>query len=347
MATGSGKTLIMVALMLDCFKKGYRNFVFFVNSNPIIQKTKDNFCNQISSKYLFKQKIMIDNKIVKINEISNLQESDNSTINIYFTTIQSLHSLYKIPKENSLTFNDLKEFEFVYLADEAHHLNAGTKGVKNKKEKELKENWESVITQAFQSNKENKMFEFSATIPNDKNVQEKYEDKLIFEYNLKNFCKDGYSKRIFIEQYPNDNINLRFLGAMLLSLYRELVLHKYNREYIKPVILFKSNTISKSKENQAKFEEFVSNLKEDDIKNFYDTLNNNNLFTSEELFNKSHIFFKECFKDEYLLKLVERIQLKFKKEVIISVNEDKKDEPWQDVLNNLEDKDNYKDNFCC
>ncbi|KAA6229658.1 DEAD/DEAH box helicase [Campylobacter sp. LR291e] len=114
MATGSGKTLIMVALMLDCFKKGYRNFVFFVNSNPIIQKTKDNFCNQISSKYLFKQKIMIDNKIVKINEISNLQESDNSTINIYFTTIQSLHSLYKIPKENSLTFNDLKEFEFVF-----------------------------------------------------------------------------------------------------------------------------------------------------------------------------------------------------------------------------------------
>lgn len=62
---------------------------------------------------------------------------------------------------------------------------------------------------------------------------------------------------------------------------------------------------------------------------------------------KVHIFFKECFKDEYLLKLVERIQLKFKKEVIISVNEDKKDEPWQDVLNNLEDKDNYKDNFCC
>mgnify|MGYP003579186970 CR=1 FL=1 len=39
MATGSGKTLVMAGLMLFLYEKGYRNFLFFVNSNNIIKKT--------------------------------------------------------------------------------------------------------------------------------------------------------------------------------------------------------------------------------------------------------------------------------------------------------------------
>ena len=53
MATGSGKTLIMAGLMIYLYKKGYRNFLFFVNLANIVQKTKDNFLNAASSKYLF------------------------------------------------------------------------------------------------------------------------------------------------------------------------------------------------------------------------------------------------------------------------------------------------------
>src|SRR5574344_1320394 len=52
MATGSGKTLIMAGLILYLYNKGYRNFLFFVNSTTIIDKTKDNFLNTVSSKYL-------------------------------------------------------------------------------------------------------------------------------------------------------------------------------------------------------------------------------------------------------------------------------------------------------
>ena len=40
MATGSGKTLIMAGLMLYLYEKGYRNFLFFVHSNTILEKTK-------------------------------------------------------------------------------------------------------------------------------------------------------------------------------------------------------------------------------------------------------------------------------------------------------------------
>ena len=49
MATGSGKTLIMAGLIVYLYNKGYRNFLFFVNSTNIIEKTRDNFLNPNSS----------------------------------------------------------------------------------------------------------------------------------------------------------------------------------------------------------------------------------------------------------------------------------------------------------
>lgn len=39
MATGSGKTPVMVGLILYLYEKGYRNLHFFVNSTNIIEKT--------------------------------------------------------------------------------------------------------------------------------------------------------------------------------------------------------------------------------------------------------------------------------------------------------------------
>jgi type III restriction enzyme len=50
MATGSGKTFIMAGLILYLYEQGYRNFLFFVNSTNIIDKTRDNFFNDSSIK---------------------------------------------------------------------------------------------------------------------------------------------------------------------------------------------------------------------------------------------------------------------------------------------------------
>ena len=72
MATGSGKTLIMAANILQLYKQGYRNFIFFVNSVNIIEKTKDNFLNPLSEKYLFAPKIKFNGKEVFIKEVQNL-----------------------------------------------------------------------------------------------------------------------------------------------------------------------------------------------------------------------------------------------------------------------------------
>jgi len=66
MATGSGKTLIMAGLILYLYEQGYRNFLFFVNSTNIIEKTKDNFLNPASIKYLLNQDIHIGNRRVRV-----------------------------------------------------------------------------------------------------------------------------------------------------------------------------------------------------------------------------------------------------------------------------------------
>ena len=41
MATGSGKTIIMAGLIIYLYEKGYRNFLFFVNSTTIIETTEN------------------------------------------------------------------------------------------------------------------------------------------------------------------------------------------------------------------------------------------------------------------------------------------------------------------
>lgn len=329
MATGSGKTLIMAALMLECFKKGYRNFIFFVNSNAVLEKTKINFTDKNSNKYLFTNQIIIDSKRVEINILRNLDESKENAINIYFSTIQGLFSLFTNEKENSLTLNDLKGKKLVFLCDEAHHLNATTKS-QNENEK----SWESIIKQAFNSNDKNLMYEFSATIPKDLNVLEKYKDKIVFKYDLKSFCDAKFSKRIFLSKYENKSIETRFLGAVLLSVYREILANK-NGIFLKPVVLFKSQTINASKENKEKFKEFLANLTATQIEEFY------NLVRKNDMFLQSKNYFMQIYGVSYAKILINLIQNGFKDEFLLDVNSEKDGENHQILLNSLEDKENF------
>lgn len=331
MATGSGKTLVMVALILDCYQKGYENFIFFVNSKTILDKTKANFIDKASSKYLFSQNI-------EINEIQNFNESKDGCINILFSTVQGLFSILKDERENALSIEDFKERKIVFLADEAHHLNADTKKKLSKTQEFEKNSWEGEILKAFKSHKDNLMFEFSATLPNDKEVQKKYHDKIIYQYDLNQFSKEGFTKRIILTKYEEHKNSLenRFLGAVILSLYRQLVARKYDI-LLKPVVLFKSESISESNANQEKFIEFINQLDSKDITNWYKSIN------SDEygLFAKSLEFFKNSFGEHFFtFKLEENIKIFFNKHNIINVNEEKSIEANQILLNTLEDVDN-------
>ncbi|MFW6131101.1 MAG: DEAD/DEAH box helicase family protein [Candidatus Aminicenantaceae bacterium] len=257
MATGSGKTLIMAASILHLYLLGYRNFIFFVNSTNIIEKTKDNFLNKISGKYLFAPKIKFGEKEISVKVVQNFEAANPENVNIIFTTIQGLHTRLNYPKENALTYEDFRDKKIVLISDEAHHLQTLTKSKLTKTEEEEKRSWEYTVEQVFRNNQENILLEFTATINlGNVNVRSKYEDKIIFQYDLKQFRLDKYSKEIEVLQADLDPID-RALQAMILSQYRRKIAEKH-RTRLKPVILFKSKTIKESKKN---FEGFLTKVK--------------------------------------------------------------------------------------
>ncbi|GAA8575126.1 hypothetical protein oki143_12450 [Helicobacter pylori] len=83
MATGSGKTLVMAGLILECCKQGYQNFIFFVNSTSILEKTKLNFIDSVSSKYLFSENININDENTEIKSINHLNESQAKALSTF------------------------------------------------------------------------------------------------------------------------------------------------------------------------------------------------------------------------------------------------------------------------
>ena len=268
MATGSGKTLIMAGAMLYLYEQGYRNFLFFVDSTNIIEKTKDNFLNTASAKYLFGQSINIGNKQVEIRLVDNFQAIDDNCINLCLTTIQGLHTSLNTPKENAVTIEDFADKRIVLISDEAHHTNTATK--KGKKtvvaeqgslfadsDFESTEDWETTVMKIFHSNEANVLLEFTATEDfQDANIADKYEDKVIFDYPLKKFREDGYSKDISVVQSDLSPID-RAIQCVLLSQYKRKLFSSIHQD-IKPVMMLKSKTIA---DNKKFYDEFINTIK--------------------------------------------------------------------------------------
>ena len=330
MATGSGKTLLMAADILYLYNKGYRNFLFFVNSTNIIEKTRDNFLNPFSPKYLFNQRIKFEDKEVSVRGVSNFDEANEEDINIIFTTIQGLHSQLNLFRENSITFEDFKDKKIVLISDEAHHINAWTKNRLSKTEEEMKKTWEYTVMQILNSNTENIMLEYTATIDlENPSIYSKYKDKIIFEYDLKQFRIDGYSKEVKVLQADLENWE-RMLQAVILSQYRRKIAER-NGIRLKPVILFKSRSIKESKENYELFRERMNNLSESDIGNIKANANGTIL---EKVFN--------YFKNEGITieNIITELKEDFSEEKCILLDSENIDKEKQIRLNTLEDENN-------
>jgi len=325
MATGSGKTLIMAGLMLHLYQKGYRNFLFFVNSNNIIQKTKDNFLNPQASKYLFNNKIVIDGKEVLIKEIDNFEEADNQNINLKFTTIQQLHIDLNNTKENSVTYEDFKDKKLVLIADEAHHLVAGTKSGN------MFGSWEDTVKKIHDSNYENVLLEFTATIDTDTaDLVKHYQDKVIFKYDLAQFRIDKYSKEINLIRSLYDEQD-RIIQAVILNLYRQ-ELATSNNINLKPVILFKAKrTIKESEQNKENFHKLIDDFSDAMVEKIQKT-------STVAIVQKAFRFFES--KGISANEIVKRIQANFRFENCLSANNDAEAEKNQILLNTLEDENN-------
>lgn len=329
MATGSGKTLIMSGLMLYLYKQGYRNFLFFVNLSNIVQKTKENFLNTVSSKYLFADEITIDGEKVKIKEVSNFQYSDDTAINVCFTTTQGLHSDMWGVKENSLSVDDFANQKVVLISDEAHHLNADTKKM-TKDEEESKRSWEYTVHRIFEANRDNVLLEFTATC-DIKNplIKAEYENKIVFDYPLYKFRADRYSKEIKTLRSDLD-VEDRALQALILSQYRYKVFQDY-RQNIKPVVFFQSRLVKENAANMAKIIDMVKSLSGERIKNLFEQSTSETLAQAHRYFVKNGISYDE---------LASELKDDFSEDHCISANDNKDVENKQIMLNSLEDKTN-------
>lgn len=332
MATGSGKTLLMAAIILEKFKQGERNFIFFVNNSNILTKTRDNFLGGIgSSKYLFADKIVIDNQVVNVREVSDFSDSQKDSINIVFTTIQKLHTDLNTIRENRLSYEQFEDISIVLLADEAHHLNAGL----NKSEKDDNDSWTATIENIQRLAKKSSIFEFTATIDlENKDIVKKYEKSLIYKYDLKEFRLDKYSKDVLFHLVDSD-IETRMLQAIIISQFRKKIALE-NGINLKPLVMFKSQKTAENKNNLTMFTEMLNSLNEDDITKQKQLINIQN--GKNSILQKAFNYFeKENISNN---DLIEELKEEFRAERLIIIDGKTKTSETLQKLNTLEKTEN-------
>ena len=263
---------------------------------------------------------------VAVRQVDNFEGVNENEINICFTTIQGLHTDLNTQKENALTYEAFKDKKIVLLADEAHHINASTKA-----EKELDENWEDTVKGIFGQNEHNLLLEFTATLDyTDSNIVDKYRNKVLYRYDLKEFRNDGYSKDVYIVQADFEEKD-RIIQALILNQYKQEVAAKH-RINLKPVILFKAQkTIDDSKKNKARFHDIVENLSEGDIQRIQDKSDLTLVKSAFTFFDENQISHSQ---------LVATLHREFDESRCISVNEETEKENQQILLNTLEDNNN-------
>ena len=327
MATGSGKTLLMAAIILEKFKQGERNFIFFVNNDNILTKTRANFLPNEMGKYLFADKITIDNQVVGVREVTDFSDSQPDSINIVFTTIQKLHQDLNTPRENRLTYEQFEDLSLVLLADEAHHLNAGL----GKKEKDENDSWTATIENIQSTARKSSLFEFTATIDlANPDIAKKYEKSLIFKYDLKEFRLDKYSKDVLFHLVDNE-LPTRMLQAIIISQYRKKIALKHGIN-LKPLVLFKSQKIAENKGNLDAFLDMLANLSVEQVQS------QKNLTANDEeqknILEKAFAFFEKSglsFQD-----LIEELQEDFRRERLLVIDGKNKTSNNLVELNTLE-----------
>lgn len=372
MATGTGKTLVMASCILHYYKKGYRKFIFFVNQKNIIYKTENNFIDSNHNKYLFADKIVIDDETINIKKVETFSKS-NEGIEIKLTTIQQLYNDIHIQKENQVLLDDLIKKDIVMLADEAHHLNTDTKKLQgeldfhtelNDKVSDVeleKKGWEHTVIELLlnkngkKEGNKNVLLEFTATIPEIQKVIDKYADKNIYKFGLKEFLTAGYTKEINLLSSTLEKKE-RILQALLFSWYRHKIALKNDLSNWKPVILFRSKTIEESKTDFEELLVMIKNLKVSDfdfLKNIEERFTQGEdayeqgksrvldliKFIKNEGVNKSEIvnFLKDNFAERNCI----ITNSQDKKAKSIKRGGEKMTDGQEQLLNNLEDKDNH------
>lgn len=316
MATGSGKTDLMAGLILYLYHEHeYQNFLFFVNTNSVLNKTIDNLTNKKSEKYLYSPELEIDGERITIERVRTFPRTQSkNTIYIKLSSVQNIASDIYTQSENSMGKDDYARNKVAILGDEAHHYSAATKS-----EKELEQSWEKAISIILGAREDNRLLEFTATIDlENKSIYGKYKDKVIYRYALDRFIQDRFSKNVKRIQSSNtDEENM--LNVVLLSEFRRRYAHELYSTYVKPVIMFKSQRIDSSNEANQIFNELIDSLTSQSIRDFLLRQKQVGNERESETLSIAHDYYRK--NDSELDQIVREIKREFAPGRIINAND--------------------------
>ncbi len=264
MATGAGKTLVMACCMLYLYERWYRKFIFLVHQVQILTQARRNLTDYKFEKYLFHPDGMsFYGKHVGTRDIKTFDEAAEDDINIMFLSTSLFYNRIKESGENQLTSEDFSKNDVVIIADEAHRLNVETRSNKTDLEELL--NWESAVQNSIGAREGNMLIEFTATVDlANRNIHEKYRDKLVYKYDFVDFNRAGYAKDVqFLyndETQVEDQKKYLIIHAVALSQYRKILFRELTKSIVHPVILVKSKRIADSELDREFFNTVIADL---------------------------------------------------------------------------------------
>src|SRR3989339_177601 len=289
MATGSGKTLLMGALMMYLWKKGFRDFLIFTPNTILFDKTIENFTPRAEKSVFGDGWSLLSYNLVTGNSYRDKTcnyESDRD-ISFYIFNIQKFYEkggenkkesedtmkgvpYVRRPLEESLwrdesgqhtiSFVDfLKTKRPVIISDEAHHYQ------QKKTQDAILELCPSVV------------LEFTATSV-EKGIENESGQNNLYKYPMQRYISEGYGKRIFavgcgtseerIVDEATESDKQKLVWAMLIHLLKREALKEVNAPIKKSMILIKSRTIK----HAEKVHEYLSNWPENVSKELDDVL---------------------------------------------------------------------------
>ena len=213
-------------------------------------------------------------------------------------------------------------------------MNAATKrGSVSAKEEQHTKDWESTVMRIFDQDNgslPNILLDFTATADlTNPAIAQKYEDKVIFDYPLKKFREDLYSKDVEVVESDLEPLDMA-LQAMILSQYKRKLFADI-KQNIKPVVLLKSKRISDNKEIYSRFIQAVSGLTESDVTKIRSRAKKDDLATAFKYFDKHHISSSN---------LILELQEDFSEERLLLIDGENITPEAQRMLNSLEAPDN-------
>jgi type III restriction enzyme len=258
MATGSGKTLLIGALMLYLYQKGHSNFLVITPGEEIYSKTINNF-DMMNSKCVFSSYLDIEYNVITGDNFTDKSSNylEDAAFNIFIFNIQKFFDretgVLRVDKEweesfwrdhlgNTISFRDyLKSQKLVIITDEAHHYQNFRVGRGRKSSGDI-----------ILSLMPEMVLEFTATAVTEDAYRRA--QKIIYNYPIDSFIDDGYGKKVRAYGYTGSPIRAstaevteddkkKFLVAFLIHMLKKKALEK---EKLKPILLVRGRDIEHS-----------------------------------------------------------------------------------------------------